>query len=210
MPIESPAEARQRLDFAEARLVELRAAVEEYFAGRPYHACIAPHATLPGYTEYRVRIADAVPRKVQSLAWEVVRALRSALEQAPEAGAGADLLDALDELCRVPRRRFLVPEVKAKTELAMAEHVHAHPASLHAPEWNPKRREVTILYKDPEVLFKGRIAVEFYLALGGSPELRGHSAVAVLHSRLQQVREIVAPAGGDQPSGGRDARTALL
>ena len=207
MITDSPAAPGRGLALAEARLDELRAAIDEYFAARPYSACIAPHETLPDYTAYRVKLVNPVPRKVQTLGRETARAIRAvlgersiaepSLERLKEPGAlSADaVVSDLDDLCRIPRRRFLIPQVKARTELAMGEHVHAHPASLHAPEWNPERREVTILYKDPEVLFKGKIAVEFYLALGGLPEMRGRSAVAVLRSLLQQVAE---GAGEDQ------------
>ena len=205
---DSPAASSRGMALAEARLDELRAAIDDYFAGRPYSACVAPHETLPDYTAYRVKLVDSVPRKIQSLGRETARAIRAvlaersiaepSLERLREPGAlvgGDGMVNDLDNLCRTPRRRFLVPQVKARTEMAMAEHVHAHPASLHAPEWDPERRELTILYKDPEVLFKGKIAVEFYLALGGLPEMRGQSAIAVLRSLLQQVAE---GAGEDQ------------
>ena len=205
MMIDSLAASLQSLGLAESRLAELRAAIDEYFARRPYSACIGPHETLPDYTAYRARLVDPIPRNLQNQGREIARTLRGALEQLSleqfsldqlrEIGVPenrGELVDALERLCRMPRRRFFIPQVKARTELAMAEHVHAHPASLHAPEWNPVRREVTILVKDPEVLFKGKIAVEFYLAAGALPELYDSCAVAVLRAHHQEIEKIAS------------------
>ena len=188
-PLRAP---RHNLTLAEQRYRELRERTDAFFAEHPYQITVAPHATQPDYDVYRFKLVRPVPRKVQRLARQTITALYRAQEQIQDQPDDSGILDALHDQLGFPGKKLLVPGVRAKTVLAMDGNVHAHPAMLQAPEWHPSDREVTILRRDPDSRFKGKVRVEFYFEFVGLADLKGQSALTVLTQELRRVEDQVA------------------
>jgi hypothetical protein len=188
------------LERAIAVVESFRAATAEYFSKGAFEMRAAPSADNADEDVYRFRLSRRIPRSLMTHARRSLRALDSLAEclDPPQDG----MLTRLSRLRVHLWRPLLLPGVRAGTVLNIDTRFHAPRASLDAPVWNPKRREVTVARRDPGSEFRGRMEVAFHLEFADAPDLQGQSANALLGVALSEAERLI-----DAENAVRDARS---
>ena len=148
----------------------------------------APSESDVGWDRYRFRLTRRLPRVLKTHARRSLRALRSLAKTVPL--PEDSLAEKLSRIRIRPWRRVLIPGARAGTLLDIAGRFHAPRASLSAPEWDPRRREITVVQSDPNGEFRGRVEVSFQLEFADET-FQGQSAIALLGAALREIELVI-------------------
>lgn len=181
--------ARQDLARAVALVQKFQSAAGEYFSKRPFIMGAAPSRDNSDEDLYRFRLTRRIPRALHSHARRSLRALRP-LAEALDASEHS-LLRKLSEHRRSRWRALLIPGVRAGTVLDMDGQFHSPAASLDAPVWNARKREVTVVRRDPGIEFHGRMEVKFQLEFADAVDLQAQSAIVLLGAALREAELLI-------------------
>ena len=197
------------------RSVRLQEALTEttnaFFEARPFKMIAQPSATEPGRDVYSFKMDRSIPWKIRWRARRLLRVLRRLANALPERPADG----ALEKVRRYSPpwlRPSLVTGARAATELQLDGSMLPG-ASISAPIWSPRTREISVVGQDPDGGLRGRVEVRFQLELSGQDDrTQRQSVVALTGAAIWEAQQIVQRAEASQArpapvqAGRREAR----
>jgi hypothetical protein len=140
---------------------------------------------------YRIRLVSRIPWRIRRDAARCLRTVRKLASTLADEIPEDSLLSQLGAHRVQFACSMLVPGVKADTVLVMDEASQMRNATVTAPQWDGKRREITMVREDTDGALRGRLDVRFQLELADAPKLSGESVVALLGAAISEAAEII-------------------